>query len=123
MSMRSKAVIDRAVADVVAALEAGDTGALPRLAALVEEAPRNPRAHFAHALALEAAKRPAEAIAAYSRALGRGRKLDAAAQRLAILLVNYSAVPPDTLDRRGLLAGLRNSNIDPYPLARVASPG
>ncbi len=103
----------------VAALEAGDADALPRLAALAEEAPRNPRAHFAHALALEAAKRPAEAIAAYSRALGRGRKLDAAAQRLAILLVNYSAVPPDTLDRRGLLAGLRNSNIDPYPLGRV----
>jgi len=119
MSTRSKTMIDQAVAGAVTALEAGDDSALQRLAALAEEAPRNPRAHFAHAMALEAARRPAEAIAAYSRALARDRKLDAAAQRLAVLLESHGAVPPETLDRRGLLAGLGHPGIDPQPLARA----
>ncbi|MDP6952558.1 MAG: class I SAM-dependent methyltransferase [Alphaproteobacteria bacterium] len=119
MSTRSKTAIDQAVAGAVAALEAGDAGALARLAALAEEAPRNPRAHLAHAMALEAAMRPAEAIAAYSRALARDRKLDAAAQRLAVLLESHGAVSPDTLDRRGLIAGLNHPGIDPQPLARA----
>ncbi len=120
MSRRSRTAIDQDVAAAVTALESGDAGALVRLAALAEEAPRNPRAHFAHAMALEAARRTAEAIAAYSRALARDRKLDAAAQRLAVLLESHGAVPPDTLDRRGLLAGLSNPAIDPQPLARAA---
>lgn len=120
MSTRSRTKIDQAVAGAVAALEAGDDGALDRLAALADEAPRNPRAHFAHAMALEAARRPAEAIAAYSRALARDRKLDAAAQRLAVLLESHGDVPPESLDRRGLLAGLGNPAIDPQPLARAA---
>jgi SAM-dependent methyltransferase len=119
MSTRSRTMIDQAVAGAVAALETGDAGALARLAALAEEAPRNPRAHFAHGMALEAARRPAEAVAAYSRALARDRKLDAAAQKLAVLLESHGAVPPETLDRRGLLAGLTNPAIDPQPLARA----
>jgi hypothetical protein len=78
-------------------------------------------AHLAHAMALEAARRPQQAIAAYTKALARRRAGEGAAQRLSALLKTYADVAPDSLEPQGLQAalGLEFRGFD-LPEARTA---